>query len=198
MKRLMTLTVVVMMLAACAPKYVRQSDMPDINEAALSTRLDKKDLDQLFDDNMMNLMTSPLMAQWQKEGAGGSRAVVAIFPVNNETSEHIDEQLSTLLSKMETKLVGSGAVSVVSRERQRQLVDEMRLQESAAFDPTQSARLGQMLGSKYFLTGKIYSNTEATKNRRRVQYSLFLQVANIQTSQILWQNTSELTKGMVK
>ncbi|MGQ0645784.1 MAG: penicillin-binding protein activator LpoB [Elusimicrobiota bacterium] len=185
-------------LAGCGPKYVRQSDVPDIDEAAMSTRLDRKDLDQLFQANIENLLGSPQMAAWQKMTAEGKKPVVAIFPIKNDTSEHIDTQLSALLSKMETRLVSTGAVSVVSHERQRQLAEEMRVQESAVFDPAQAARMGRMLGAKFFVTGKIYDNTEMSKKRRRVQYFLFMQAVETETSLVGWQNEAELTKGLVK
>jgi penicillin-binding protein activator len=185
-------------LAGCGPKYVRQSDVPDIDEAAMSTRLDRKDMDQLFQANIESLLGSPQMAAWQKAAAEGKKPVVAIFPIKNDTTEHIDTQLSALLSKMETRLVSTGAASVVSHERQRQLAEEMRVQESAVFDPAQAARMGRMLGAKFFITGKIYDNTELSKKRRRVQYFLFMQAVETETSLVGWQNEAELTKGLVK
>lgn len=179
------------------PSYVRGSENPELDEYAMSTGLDKKDLETLFDENVKSLLNSGAMRRWKDMSREGDEATVAIFPVRNETSEHIDSQLDALLSKFETELVNSGYVSVISRERQKQLVEELKLQQSAAFDPDQAAQLGRQLGAKYFVTGKIYDSAEKTGDERRVQYFLFMQAIEVETGAIRWQNEANLTKGLV-
>ena len=188
------------LVAACSggPTYVRGSDKPDLDEYAMSTGLDKKDLEKLFDDNVKSLMQSGAMNRWKDASREGNEPTVAIFPVKNETSEHIDSQLDALLSKFETSLVNSGYVTVISHERQRQLVTELKLQQSAAFDPDKAAQLGRQLGAQYFVTGKVYDSAEKTGGERRVQYFLFMQAIDVETGAIRWQNEANLTKGLVK
>jgi hypothetical protein len=43
---------------------------------------------------------------------------VAIWPIQNATSQHIDDQLAAILSSVETFLVNSSDVRMVSRESQ--------------------------------------------------------------------------------
>ena len=164
-----------------------------------STGLDRADLERLYNENIQTLLASPVMAEWQNAAVKtGKKSVVAIFPIVNETTEHIDTQLDALLSKMETQLVGTGALSVVSRQRQQQLAEELRLQQSGAFDAAQPAKLGRMLGAKYYVTGKIYDSAERTKGARRVQYFLFMQVIELETSLVAWQKEAALSKGLLK
>jgi len=190
---------VALFLAACAggPSYVRDTEMKEIDEYAMSTGLDRRDLDRLFDDNAKSLLSSGIMSTWKERSHVGKLAAVAIFPIKNETTEHIDRQLDALLSKFETRLVNAGFLNVISHERQRTLVEELRLQQSAAFDPIQAARLGKQLGAHYFVTGKIYDNAERTGSERRVQYFLFMQVIDVETGAIRWQNEAKLTKALV-
>lgn len=187
-----------LVLTACGgPSYVRGSEVPELDEYAMSTGLDKKDLEKLFDDNAKSLLGSGAMRRWKDASRAGKEATVAIFPVRNETSEHVDSQLQALLSKFETQLVNSGYVTVISHENQAMLVDELKIQQSAAFDPVKAAQLGRQLGAQYFITGKVYDSAEKSGSERRVQYFLFMQCIDVETGAIRWQNEANLTKGLI-
>jgi penicillin-binding protein activator len=188
-----------MALTACSgsPSFVRGSENPELDEYAMSTGLDKKDLEKLFNQNAKSLLESGAMRRWKDMANDGKEQTVAIFPVTNETSEHIDSQLSALLSKFETQMVNSGYVAVISYERQKTLVNELGKQQSAAFDPDKAAQLGKQLGAHYFVTGKVYDSAERTGSERRVQYFLFMQAVEVETGRIRWQNEANLTKGLV-
>jgi uncharacterized protein (TIGR02722 family) len=187
------------LLAACGgPSYVRGTDNPDLDKAVMSTGLDKVDLQKLFKDNIQSLLNSAAMTRWKDAAKDGKEATVAIFRVKNETTEHIDTQLDALLSDFETELVNSGSVTVISRERQTQLIEELKLQQSAAFDQDKSAQLGKQLGVGYFVTGKVSASDEKTDGERRLQYFLYMQVVEVETGAVRWQNKAELTKGLIK
>lgn len=182
-------------LAACGgPQAVRGSDVEGLDTEAMSTGLDKRDLQKLLEENMKAMQASAVIQRWQKE----NRPTLAVMPLRNETSEHVDAALDSLLSDIETKLVNAGHVQVVSLERQPQIVEEVRRQYSDAFDPAAVARWGKQIGAKYFVTGKVYSADERQDEERRVQYFMFLQVLDAETGAILFQNKSSLTKAIVK
>ncbi|MGK0360351.1 MAG: hypothetical protein ACI9U2_002664 [Bradymonadia bacterium] len=186
------------LLPGCGgPTFVRGSEMPELDEFAMSTGFDKRDLETLFNKNQKSLLASGAMRRWKDAARSGKEMQVAIFPVKNETSEHIDSELQALLSKFETTLVNSGEVTVISRERQVALIDELRMQQGAAFDPDKAAQLGRQLGASYFVTGKIYSSSEKSGEERRVQYFLFMQAIEVETGAVRWQNEANLTKGLV-
>ncbi|MCA9708551.1 MAG: penicillin-binding protein activator LpoB [Myxococcales bacterium] len=185
-------------LAGCKPKAIRGgegTENPDFDEGAMSTGLDRKDLQDLMQKNMSALVGSPLWGTWR---SAAEPPVVAIWPIINDTSEHLDDQMLTLLSDMETELVNSGVVSVVSRERQREMMAEANLQQGAEFNPAVAAQIGQQTGAKFFLTGKLQAVDERINGERRVQYSLFMQVLEVETSLVKFQTKSERTKGIVR
>ena len=64
----------------------------------MSMRLDRKDLDRLYDENMKAMLSSSVIKMWERQAASGDAPVVAIFPMRNETSEHIGDS-STLCSR---------------------------------------------------------------------------------------------------
>lgn len=182
----------------CKPKAVRGgpgTENPNLDEGAMSTTLDRVDIDYLVDENLAAMFASGWWAR-DVQGSMSNPPVVAIWPIKNATSMHLDDQMLMLLSQIETKMVNSGAVSVVSRERQAEMVSEAQMQNSDIFDPATAARLGAQIGAKYYITGKLTSNEERLNNTRRVQYSLFIQVIEIETSLVKFQFTSERSKAI--
>lgn len=183
--------------AACSsdPKYVRDEDEPRLDDYTMSLRFDRRDLDRLYEDTIHELLNSAIARQWDQASSSPN---VAIFPMRNETSEHIDGQLMALLSKFETDLINRSSADVISHQDQEELIDEVVAQQSDAYDPTEVARYGRQMGAQYFITGRVYDVSERVEDQRRVQYFMFTQVINVETGQIHFQHESSLTKGLVR
>jgi len=172
------------------------TENPNLDKAAMSTGLDKVDLDYLLKENLDKLFASKA---WARFRGAKDAPVVAIWPIRNDTTEHIENQLNTLLATVESRLVESGDVKVVSRERQREMAQEVGLQNTnAVYDPATVARLSKQVGAQYFLTGKVQAVDERAEGERRVQYTLTLQVLEVETSVIEFQNTTARTKAIVR
>ena len=185
---------------ACKPKAVRGgagTENPNLDQGAMSTTLDRVDINYLVDENLKSMFASPWWSR-DVQGGVGDVPIVAIWPIKNDTTMHLDDQMNTLLAQIETQMVNSGAVNVVSRERQAEMVREAQLQNSDIYDPATAARLGAQIGAKYYITGKLMSNEERFDGERRVQYSLFLQVLEVETSFVKFQHTSERSKAIVR
>jgi len=183
--------------AGCAPRAMRGgegTDNPDLDRPALSVTLDRDDITYLVSDYLQRLEPS---AFWQQDIKGQSPSpIVAIWPIQNATTQHLDDQMLTLLSSIETALVNTNSVRVVDRSRQEALAEEIGIQHGAAFDPSSAQRLGRQLGAQYFFTGKITSVDERLSKLRRVQYSLFLQVIETETGLIKFQNEVARSKAV--
>ena len=175
-------------------KAVRGTDDPSIDHAAMSTGLDRKDLQRMLNENMQQMRSSAVVQRWM----GENRPPVAVLPMRNETSEHVDSALQALISDIETPLINWGAVRVISLENQAAMLTEIRRQYSDGFDQTQIAHWGKQIGVRYFVTGKVYSTDERMGDQRRVQYYLFMQVLSVETGEIMWQNKTNTTKAIVR
>jgi penicillin-binding protein activator len=180
-------------LPACGPSAVRGSEVAGLDDAAMSTGLDERDLQDMLAKNLSSLQTSGAVKRWE----GEDRPAVAVLSIKNETSEHIDSALKALISDVETALVNGGHVRVISAEDQPELIEKVRQQNSDAFDQSQIASWGQQVGAKYFVTGKVYSVDERHDDERRVQYFLFMRVLEAATGDILWQNKQAVTKALI-
>jgi penicillin-binding protein activator len=182
-------------LTGCAePRAVRGGEVAGLDDQAMGTGLDKRDLSKLLTENLTALESSAVIKRWQAE----SQPRLAVLPFRNETSEHIESALQALSSDIETKLVNAGHVRLISRENQDQLTEEVAKQQGAAFDKGTIANWGKMAGARYFVTGKVFSSDEMFNGERRVQYSLFLQVLDVETGDVLFQNKTSLTKAIVR
>jgi len=177
----------------CSKEYVRGSQDPSVDNPAMSTGLDKDDIQRMLQENLNHLRASPVMELWRSHRGSDT---VAIFPFMNETSQHVDSQLGAALSEAETWLVESGVVTMISRERQNQMIAEVEGHRGAVFNPAHIAQYGRQLGAKYIVTGKLQAADERTDDMRRVQYWVFMQVIEVETSAIRWQHKAYITKAI--
>lgn len=194
---ILVLLVLVAVALGCAPRAMRGGDgteNPSMDNPAMSTGLDRSDIDYLVDQNLGGLFESKF---WNNEVLPSVRQpIVAIWPIQNATTEHLEDQMATLLSSLETSLVNSGEVQVVAKERQAALAQEIGIQQGAIFDQAQAARLGKQIGAKYFVTGKLMAVDERLQKTRRVQYSLFIQIIEVETGLLKFQNESARSKAL--
>jgi hypothetical protein len=113
-------------------EYVRGANDPSIDNAAMSTGLDKDDVQRALHTLLDHMRSAPIMTTWRNNG-GNSK--VAVAPFRNETSEHIDSQLQALLGESETWLVNSGTVTMISQERQLDMIRETERTQHPVFEP---------------------------------------------------------------
>jgi len=197
MPRSLAVFALLALVTACAPQVVRGghgTENPKLDERALGVGLDREDINYLVSQNIASLEASRF---WKNDVEPANPApVVAIWPIENRTTQHIEDQLATILSSIETSFVNSGQVRVVARNEQENLIDEIQRQGSPMFDRKTQQRAGRQLGAQYFVTGRITSVDEKLSNVRRLQYSLFLQVLEIETGLVKWQHEVTRSKEM--
>jgi penicillin-binding protein activator len=182
--------------AGCGKEYVRGADDPSIDNPAMSTGLDKDDIERTLQTLLNQLRGAPIMDDWRAHAGQNDRQTVAIAPFINETSEHIEPQLDSMLSETETWLVNGGIVRVISQERQGDMIRQVEGAQHPVFDPRHIPQYGKQLGVKYYVTGKVGSSDERTEDARRVQYFIFMQVIDTETSEIRWQQKAYITKAV--
>jgi TolB-like protein len=181
----------------CANReYVRGSQDPSIDQPAMSTGLDKDDIGRTLQTLLNKLRAAPIMDEWRARAGQNDRQTVAVAPFANETSEHIDPQLDSMLAETETWLVNSSIVRVISHERQADMIRNVEGAQHPVFDPRHIPQYGKQLGVKYFITGKVGASDERTEDARRVQYFIYMQVIDSETSEIRWQEKAYITKAV--
>jgi penicillin-binding protein activator len=187
------LPVLVIAASGCGKEVVRGANDPSIDSHAVSTGLDKDDIQRALAETLNQLRTAPVMNEWRTTNP---KPTVAVLPFRNTTSEHIDSMLDAMLSETESWLLDAQVVDVVAHERQREMIGEVRMQQNQDFDASTTAKLGKQLGVKYFITGKVQGADERSDDMRRVQYFVFLQVIEADSSRIKFQKKTYITKAI--
>ena len=200
MIRILSTTRLIIALAAtlaCAPRAMRGgagTENPNMDRAAMSTTLDRDDISYLVDQNLDALFDSGF---WKNQVSVARKPpIMAIWPIENATSEHLEDQMLTLLSSIETSLINSGLVQVVAKSRQEALAREIGIQQGAIYDPSSAARLGKQLGAQYFVTGKLTAVDERLQKTRRLQYTLFIQIIELETGLVKFQHEATRSKAL--
>ena len=80
-----------------------------------------------------------------------------------------------------------------------EMANEVAVQQNRSiYDPNFANQISRQLGAKYYITGKVGSVDEFFNNERRVQYTLFVQVIEVETSLVRFQNKAERSKAIVR
>src|SRR5271165_6584781 len=83
--------------AGCAShEYVRGADDPTVDAPAMSTSLDRDDIQSTLQKLLNQMRDAPVMTEWRVHAGQNDRQTVAIAPFFNETTEHIDPQLDSM------------------------------------------------------------------------------------------------------
>jgi hypothetical protein len=177
---------------ACGQEVVRGADDPSIDAHAVSTGLDKEDMKRSLRDTLNKLRASPIMNEWRTTNPA---PIVAIFPFQNSTSEHIEPSLETILSEAETWLLEANAVRVVSVSARG---DDSRGRRSAErrVQPGPRCEIRKAARREVLHHRQGFRPDERSESMRRVQYFLYLQVIDVETSEIRFQAKSEITKAV--
>jgi hypothetical protein len=81
---------------------------------------------------------------------------LAIAAINNAT----ESVASNIISSLETAIVKSGYVRLISRKHTAEAVDEIDLGLSGYVDDASAARIGHFLGAAYIMAGAVTSHRQ--------------------------------------
>lgn len=195
MLRTFLLSAAVLSLAACSgPKFERGSDDASIDKAALSTGLDREDLEGALTEWYAEFAASGFVTGSDAEDPKS----ISVLSIENNTTEHISSGLRSLITSVETKLVNSGVFIVVANDKQAEAAINRELSRSDAYDQASIAAAGKRLGVKYLIYGDVGDTAEKTSDKRRVQYYLFLKVVEVESGRLIFQQQIDRTKQLSK
>jgi hypothetical protein len=179
----------VLALAACGPTFERASDDPSIDDPAMSTRLDRVDLELALADWLDYFDASGFV-----KNLDATERTISVLEISNDTTEHIGSSLRNLITSVETELVNDGHFDVVSNDDIVASAIAKERMRGDLVNPDTMAALGQELGVHYFVHGRVGDNAEKTDDARRVQYFLFLKVTEVATKRTVFQKQIDITK----
>ena len=114
---------------------------------------------------MKKILTTVIMMMISVSVVAKDRAVVAVLDFTNETRAHwwqtdVGRELGGMLAN---ELVSTGAFKVVERNKLDSVLGEQDLGASGRVSKSTAAKMGQVTGAQYLITGNVAAYDENTK-----------------------------------
>jgi uncharacterized protein (TIGR02722 family) len=130
------------------------------------------------------------------------KPVLIVYPVVNETSEHIST--TAITDEIRMKLIQSGKIRFINEHQRENIMKETAYQSQGYVDPALRIEQGRQLGADYILSGTLRSiKTRQPKQWRlykkeRIYYSLDLTMTDLRTGEIVYADQAELAREASK
>lgn len=127
-----------------------------------------------------------------------SKPILIVYPVVNETSEHIST--GGITDEIRMKLIQSGKFRFINDGQRENIQKETAYQNQGYVDPAMRVEQGRQLGADYILSGTLRSiKKEQAKQWRlnkkeRIYYSLDLTMTDLKTGEIVYADQAELAR----
>jgi uncharacterized protein (TIGR02722 family) len=146
---------------------------------------------------IVDALTSSLLSV-QQVPASSKKPILIVYPVANETSEHIDT--SGITDDIRLALIRSGKFRFINEAQRNNILREGAYQARGHVDPNMRFAQGRQLGADYILSGTLRSiekkepkQIRLTK-KKMIYYSLNLELTDLTTGEISWADKVELAR----
>jgi uncharacterized protein (TIGR02722 family) len=156
---------------------------------------DFSDKNKIVDRLVTPMLAAPVFPVQEKP-------ILIVYPVVNETSEHISTGGITDAIRM--KLVQSGKFRFISEEQRANIQKETGYQNQGYVDPAMRVEQGRQLGANYILSGTLRSIKKQQPEqmrlfkKERIYYSLDLTITDLKTGETVYADQAELAREASK
>lgn len=154
-----------------------------------------------WSDTDVKQMAAGMYASLQKKleelaPPGSPKLIVALLPISNKTSEHIDTDV--LSDDLQIEMLRAGSLRFVDRTKLKEISKEFDLGGSGLVDPSTVKRAGSVLGADLLLTGEMTGITKSVGNKQLSYYRLSMRLLQVSTDEVVWAEKYEIKKGTNK
>lgn len=144
------------------------------------------------------MSSDALAAAWlhQFSTSKNKKPVVIVGMIKNKSHEHI--QSETFIKDMERQFIKSGAIRVVQNSAFREKIREERADQQEFASPSTQKKWGKELGADFMVFGNINSIVDQEGRRKVVYYQINLELANIETNELVWIGEKKIKKYISK
>jgi uncharacterized protein (TIGR02722 family) len=178
-----------LMITGCAATTQNLDPEDEFHYDATYDFSDKK---QIVDSLVNPLVASPIVP------SGATKPILIVYPVVNETSEHIST--GGITDEIRMKLLQSGKFRFINERQRENIQAETEYQNNGYVAPSMRVEQGRQLGADYILSGTLRSiKKEQAKQWRlykkeRIYYSLDLTMTDLKTGEIIYADQAELAR----
>lgn len=140
------------------------------------------------------MVSSVVSKPWlvEHKTRSGKKPVVIVDLIENRTDEHIDSKALTEFIRDE--LINSGKVRFLNNQRRKQILAEIKYQNSGAVSKKTRKKAGKQIGADFLLGGAISSSVHSQGGLKTVTYQTALNLTNLETSEIVWSSKKRIKK----
>ena len=184
---LLSLIVITFVLTDCTRKVSRIS--PD-KQTDLSGRWNDTDSRLVAEEMKEDALNRPWREEFVKQN--DKKPTVIVGQIKNKTSEHIEPEI--FIKDIEKEFINSGLVRVVQHGEFREKMREERADQQKYASPETMKKWGRELGADFMMFGSINSSTDQYRDKKTVFYQVNLELANLETNEIVWIGEKEIKK----
>lgn len=184
-----------LLLAGCTSP-VERADPTD--PSVQTFRLGQADVNELVKSMVDSMLASGSVARVTSDG---DRPTIVVIPFRLDTATITDTRINTqaISTLVRGQVLNSGMFRFVDASRRGDIAAELDYQlNSGMVDPGQAAESAKQIGANYILEGSISGFDDRTDKTRQVGYVVSMTLQNIQTAEIIWQNSDQISKTQTK
>lgn len=184
-----------LLLAGCSSP-VERSDPTD--PSTQTFRLGQADVNELVKSMVDSMLGSNNVAQ---VSAPDDRPTIVVLPFRLDTATVTDTRINTnaISTLVREQVLNSGLFRFVDATRRADIAAEVEYQqESGMVDSSKAAEKARQIGADYILEGTISGFDDRTDKTRQVGYVVSMTLQNIQTAEIVWQKSDQISKTQTK
>jgi uncharacterized protein (TIGR02722 family) len=120
------------------------------------------------------------------------KPVLVVGLVNNKSHEHIATE--TFIKDLEKAIINNGSIRLVQAGEKREELRRERGGQQEFASPETAKKWGKELGADFMLQGVINSIVDSNKKDQAVYYQVDLELANIETNEMVWIGDKKIKK----
>ncbi len=154
-------------------------------------------MDDKYSDTDMKMMAESMYNSIINNlGNVGQKKVIALLPVANKTSEHINTE--AIADKLQIQLLKSGTLRFVDRSKIKAMTEQFDLAGSGMMNPNTVKNAGKVIGADFFLSGSLSSIEKRSRTKSLTYYRLSMSLIDTETNEIVWADEFEIKKKSSK
>lgn len=180
-KQFASISLIGIISIGCSPSFEGAYSDP-AKEEIVDDKWNETDAKKTAENLISSLLSKPWLAVHSSKNQ--QAPVVIIDDIANRTDEHIDTK--ALYEYIRDELINSGKVRFVNNKRRKQILEEIKYQNSGAVAEASKKKAGRQTGADFMLGGSISSSVHSQGGLKTVTYQTALLMTDLETAEIVW------------
>ncbi len=186
---IMALGILPVFLTGCAPSFEGAYSDPAKAEI-VDDKWNETDARKTATTIVTSVLSKPWLVEYRTRT--GKRPVVIVDDIENRTDEHIDTK--ALSEYIRDELINSGKVRYLNNERRKQILEEIKYQNSGTTAAKTRKSQGKQIGADFLFGGSISSSVHTQEGLKTVTYQTAMTLTNLETTEISWSGKELIKK----